>query len=284
MGKIILTGDRPTGKLHLGHYVGSLRRRVELQNSGEFEKIFIMIADAQALTDNADNPEKVRQNILEVALDYLSCGLDPAQSTLFIQSQVPELCELAFYYMNLVTVARLQRNPTVKAEIQLRGFAEGNEEDGSQRQGIPVGFFTYPISQASDITAFKATTVPVGEDQEPMIEQIAQALDVSPAAVSNALEAIVEPISLYEPIYNDGGDSIAVMDQISDVGNTDEHWLEGIALREAMKKLNEREKKIIGMRYYSGRTQMEIAEQIGISQAQVSRLEKVALEKLRKQM
>ena len=171
MGKIILTGDRPTGKLHLGHYVGSLRRRVELQNSGEFEKIFIMIADAQALTDNADNPEKVRQNILEVALDYLSCGLDPAQSTLFIQSQVPELCELAFYYMNLVTVARLQRNPTVKAEIQLRGFAEGNEEDGSQRQGIPVGFFTYPISQASDITAFKATTVPVGEDQEPMIEQ-----------------------------------------------------------------------------------------------------------------
>lgn len=130
-----------------------------------------MIADAQALTDNADNPEKVRQNILEVALDYLSCGLDPAQSTLFIQSQVPELCELAFYYMNLVTVARLQRNPTVKAEIQLRGFAEGNEEEGSQRQGIPVGFFTYPISQASDITAFKATTVPVGEDQEPMIEQ-----------------------------------------------------------------------------------------------------------------
>ena len=171
MGKIILTGDRPTGKLHLGHYVGSLRRRVELQNSGEFEKIFIMIADAQALTDNADNPEKVRQNIIEVALDYLSCGLDPAQSTLFIQSQVPELCELAFYYMNLVTVARLQRNPTVKAEIQLRGFAEGNEEEGSQRQGIPVGFFTYPISQASDITAFKATTVPVGEDQEPMIEQ-----------------------------------------------------------------------------------------------------------------
>ena len=171
MGKIILTGDRPTGRLHLGHYVGSLRRRVELQNSGQFEKIFIMIADAQALTDNADNPEKVRQNIIEVALDYLSCGLDPAQSTLFIQSQVPELCELAFYYMNLVTVARLQRNPTVKAEIQLRGFAEGNEEDGSQRQGIPVGFFTYPISQAADITAFKATTVPVGEDQMPMIEQ-----------------------------------------------------------------------------------------------------------------
>lgn len=135
MGKIILTGDRPTGKLHLGHYVGSLRRRVELQNSGEFEKIFIMIADAQALTDNADNPEKVRQNILEVALDYLSCGLDPAQSTLFIQSQVPELCELAFYYMNLVTVARLQRNPTVKAEIQLRGFAEGNEEEGRASRG-----------------------------------------------------------------------------------------------------------------------------------------------------
>lgn len=172
MAKIILTGDRPTGRLHLGHFVGSLRRRVELQNSGEFEKIFIMIADAQALTDNADNPEKVRQNIIEVALDYLSVGLDPAQSTLFIQSQVPELCELAFYYMNLVTVQRLQRNPTVKAEIALRGFAEGAAEgDTAQRQGIPVGFFTYPISQASDITAFKATTVPVGEDQEPMLEQ-----------------------------------------------------------------------------------------------------------------
>ena len=172
MAKIILTGDRPTGRLHLGHFVGSLRRRVELQNSGEFEKIFIMIADAQALTDNADNPEKVRQNIIEVALDYLSVGLDPAQSTLFIQSQVPELCELAFYYMNLVTVPRLQRNPTVKAEIARRGFAEGAAEgDTAQRQGIPVGFFTYPISQASDITAFKATTVPVGEDQEPMIEQ-----------------------------------------------------------------------------------------------------------------
>ena len=172
MEKIILTGDRPTGRLHLGHYVGSLRRRVELQNSGEYDKIFIMIADAQALTDNADNPEKIRQNIIEVALDYLSAGLDPARSTLFIQSQVPELCELAFYYMNLVTVQRLQRNPTVKAEIQLRGFAEGAAEgDTTQRQGIPVGFFTYPISQASDITAFKATTVPAGEDQEPMIEQ-----------------------------------------------------------------------------------------------------------------
>lgn len=172
MAKIILTGDRPTGRLHLGHFVGSLRRRVELQNSGEFDKIFIMIADAQALTDNADNPEKVRQNIIEVALDYLSVGLDPAKSTLFIQSQVPELCELAFYYMNLVTVQRLQRNPTVKAEIVLRGFAEGAAEgDTTQRQGIPVGFFTYPISQASDITAFRATTVPVGEDQEPMIEQ-----------------------------------------------------------------------------------------------------------------
>ena len=171
MGKIILTGDRPTGKLHLGHYVGSLRRRVELQNSGEFEKIFIMIADAQALTDNADNPEKVRQNIIEVALDYLACGLDPERSTLFIQSQIPELCELAFYYMNLVTVARLQRNPTVKAEIQLRGFSENNAENALQRQGIPVGFFTYPISQASDITAFRATPVPAGEDQEPMLEQ-----------------------------------------------------------------------------------------------------------------
>ncbi|WP_302604777.1 tryptophan--tRNA ligase [uncultured Alistipes sp.] len=172
MGKIILTGDRPTGRLHLGHYVGSLRRRVELQNSGEFEKIFIMIADAQALTDNADNPEKVRQNVIEVALDYLSAGLDPERSTLFVQSQVPQLCELTFYYMNLVTVQRLQRNPTVKAEIQLRGFSENTAEgDTTQRQGIPVGFFTYPISQASDITAFRATTVPAGEDQEPMIEQ-----------------------------------------------------------------------------------------------------------------
>ena len=169
MGKIILTGDRPTGKLHLGHYVGSLRRRVELQNSGEFEKIFIMIADAQALTDNADNPEKIRRNIIEVALDYLSAGLDPEKVTIFVQSQVPELCELAFYYMNLVTVQRLQRNPTVKQEIQLRGFSD-NDEDPN-RKGIPVGFFTYPISQASDITAFRATTVPVGVDQAPMIEQ-----------------------------------------------------------------------------------------------------------------
>ena len=171
MGKIILTGDRPTGKLHLGHYVGSLRRRVELQNSGEFEKIFIMIADAQALTDNADNPEKIRQNIIEVALDYLSAGLDPEKVTIFIQSQVPELCELAFYYMNLVSVQRLQRNPTVKQEIQLRGFSEGDEDENQNKKGTPVGFFTYPISQASDITAFKATTVPVGVDQAPMIEQ-----------------------------------------------------------------------------------------------------------------
>ncbi len=161
MSKIILTGDRPTGRLHLGHYVGSLRRRVELQNSGVYDKIFIMIADAQALTDNADNPEKVRQNIIEVALDYLSVGIDPAKSTIFIQSQVAELCELAFYYMNLVTVSRLQRNPTVKTEIQMRNF----------ETSIPVGFFTYPISQASDITAFRATTVPAGEDQQPMIEQ-----------------------------------------------------------------------------------------------------------------
>ena len=161
MSKIILTGDRPTGRLHVGHYVGSLKRRVELQNSGAFDKIFIMIADAQALTDNAEHPEKVRQNIIEVALDYLSCGLDPTKSTLFIQSQIPELCELSFYYMNLVTVSRLQRNPTVKSEIQMRNF----------ETSIPVGFFTYPISQAADITAFKATTVPVGEDQLPMIEQ-----------------------------------------------------------------------------------------------------------------
>ena len=146
MAKIILTGDRPTGRLHVGHYVGSLRRRVELQNSGEYDEIYIMIADAQALTDNADNPEKVRQNIIEVALDYLSCGLDPAKSTLFIQSQVPELTELTFYYMNLVTVARLQRNPTVKSEIQMRGFNESGDNNNSA--GIPVGFFTYPISQA----------------------------------------------------------------------------------------------------------------------------------------
>lgn len=160
MEKIILTGDRPTGKLHLGHYVGSLRRRVELQNSGEFDKIFVMIADAQALTDNADNPEKVRQNVIEVALDYLAAGIDPEKTTIFIQSQVPELAELSFYYMNLVTVSRVQRNPTVKTEIKMRNF----------EQSIPVGFFCYPVSQASDITAFRATTVPVGEDQAPMIE------------------------------------------------------------------------------------------------------------------
>lgn len=161
MSKIILTGDRPTGRLHVGHYAGSLKRRVDLQNSGNYNKIFIMIADAQALTDNAEQPEKVRQNIIEVALDYLSCGLDPDKSTLLIQSQIPELCELSFYYMNLVTVSRLQRNPTVKSEIQMRNF----------EASIPVGFFTYPISQAADITAFQATTVPVGEDQLPMIEQ-----------------------------------------------------------------------------------------------------------------
>ncbi len=159
--KVILTGDRPTGRLHVGHYVGSLKRRVQLQNSGEFDKVFIMIADAQALTDNAEHPEKVRENVIEVALDYMACGLDPAKSTLFIQSQIAELTELTFYYMNLVTVSRLQRNPTVKTEIQMRNF----------ETSIPVGFFTYPISQASDITAFKATTVPVGEDQAPMIEQ-----------------------------------------------------------------------------------------------------------------
>ena len=198
--KIILTGDRPTGRLHIGHYVGSLRRRVELQDSGEFDKIFIMIADAQALTDNADNPEKVRQNIIEVALDYLSVGLDPKKSNLFIQSQISELTELTFFYNNLVTVQRLQRNPTVKAEMALRGFQDSSlsasadtAETGTEPQsgdvgrsgaagyvrggvpnkqaGIPVGFFCYPISQAADITAFKATVVPVGEDQEPMIEQ-----------------------------------------------------------------------------------------------------------------
>ena len=161
MNKIILTADRPTGRLHVGHYVGSLKRRVELQNSGTFDKIYVMVADAQALTDNAENPEKVRQNVIEVALDYLSVGLDPEKTTLFIQSQIPELTELSFYYMDLVTVSRLQRNPTVKTEIKMRNF----------ETSIPVGFFTYPISQAADITAFKATTVPVGEDQAPMIEQ-----------------------------------------------------------------------------------------------------------------
>lgn len=181
MKKIILTGDRPTGKLHVGHYVGSLKRRVELQNSGKFDEIYIMIADAQALTDNFDNPEKVRQNIIEVALDYLSVGLDPTKSTLFIQSMVPQLTELSFYYMNLVTVARVQRNPTVKSEIQLRGFG------GS----IPVGFFCYPISQAADITAFKATLVPVGEDQLPMLEQTKEIVR-SFNRIYNT-EALVEP-------------------------------------------------------------------------------------------
>ncbi len=159
--KIILTGDRPTGRLHIGHYVGSLRRRVELQNAGDYKKMFVFIADAQALTDNMDNPEKVRQNVIEVALDYLACGLDPEKVTIFIQSQIPELCELSFYFMDLVSVSRLQRNPTVKTEIMMRGF----------ESSIPVGFFTYPISQAADITAFRANTVPVGEDQKPMIEQ-----------------------------------------------------------------------------------------------------------------
>ena len=159
--KVILTGDRPTGRLHIGHYVGSLRRRVELQQAADYKQMFVFIADAQALTDNIDNPEKVRQNVIEVALDYLACGLDPDKVTIFIQSQIPELCELSFYFMDLVSVSRLQRNPTVKTEIQMRGF------EGS----IPVGFFTYPISQAADITAFRATTVPVGEDQKPMLEQ-----------------------------------------------------------------------------------------------------------------
>ena len=160
--KIILTGDRPTGRLHIGHYVGSLRRRVELQNEGDYDKMYVFIADAQALTDNIDNPEKVRQNVIEVALDYLACGLDPEKVTIFIQSQIPELCELSFYFMDMVSVSRLQRNPTVKTEIQMRGFAG---------ESIPVGFFTYPISQAADISLFKATTVPAGEDQKPMLEQ-----------------------------------------------------------------------------------------------------------------
>ena len=183
MAKIILTGDRPTGRLQLGHYVGSLRRRVELQNSGEFDKIFIMIADAQALTDNFDNPGKIRDNIIEVALDYLSAGLDPAKSNIFIQSEVTELTELTFYYMNLVTLSRLERNPTVKTEIQLRNF----------ETSIPVGFLNYPISQASDITAFKATTVPVGEDQLPMIEQ---AREIVRKFNSTYGEVLVEPDAL----------------------------------------------------------------------------------------
>lgn len=180
MKKVILTGDRPTGPLHVGHYVGSLRRRVELQNSGEYDNVFIMIADAQALTDNAENPDKVRNNIIEVALDYLSAGLDPAKSCLFIQSQIAELTELCFYYSNLVTVSRLQRNPTVKAEIQMRNF----------EASIPVGFFTYPISQAADITAFKATVVPVGEDQEPMLEQTREIVRKFNAVYGNVL---IEP-------------------------------------------------------------------------------------------
>ena len=180
MGKIILTGDRPTGKLHVGHYVGSLKQRVELQNSGKYDEVFVMIADAQALTDNADNPEKVRQNIIEVALDYLSVGIDPKVSTIFVQSQIPELTELSFYYMNLVTVSRLQRNPTVKAEIQMRNF----------ETSIPVGFYTYPISQAADITAFMANTVPVGEDQEPMIEQTRE---IVRKFNSTYAEVLVEP-------------------------------------------------------------------------------------------
>lgn len=180
MGEIILTGDRPTGRLHVGHYVGSLRERVRLQNSGRFREVYIMIADAQALTDNAEHPEKVRQNIVEVALDYLACGLDPGKSTIFIQSMIPELTELTFYYMNLVTVSRLQRNPTVKAEIQQRNF----------EASIPVGFFCYPISQAADITAFRATAVPAGEDQEPMLEQCREIVRKFNAVYG---ETLVEP-------------------------------------------------------------------------------------------
>lgn len=186
MSKIILTGDRPTGRLHIGHYVGSLRRRVELQNSGEYDKIYIMIADAQALTDNIENPEKVRQNVIEVALDYLAAGLDPAKSTLFIQSQISELTELTFYYMDLVTVSRLQRNPTVKSEIQLRNF----------EASIPVGFFTYPISQAADITFCKANVVPVGEDQLPMIEQTKEIVHKFNSVYAPDNPVLVEPKAL----------------------------------------------------------------------------------------
>ena len=183
MKKVILTGDRPTGRLHVGHYVGSLKERVKLQNSGDYDEIYIMIADAQALTDNAEHPEKVRQNIMNVALDYLACGIDPEKSTIFIQSMIPELTELTFYYMNLVTVSRVQRNPTVKAEIQMRNF----------EASIPVGFFTYPISQAADITAFKATTVPVGEDQLPMIEQTREIVRKFNSVYD---EVLVEPSAL----------------------------------------------------------------------------------------
>ena len=186
MGKIILTGDRPTGKLHLGHYVGSLKRRVQLQNTGDFDKIFIMIADAQALTDNFDNPEKIRQNIIEVALDYLSVGIDPAKSNIFLQSEIQELTELTFYYMNLVTVSRLQRNPTVKSEIQLRNF----------EASIPAGFLCYPVSQTSDITAFKATTVPVGEDQLPMIEQAREIVRKFNSTYGDGSDILVEPDAL----------------------------------------------------------------------------------------
>ena len=186
MSNIILTGDRPTGRLHIGHYAGSLRRRVELQNSGVYDKIYIMIADAQALTDNIENPEKVRQNVIEVALDYLSAGLDPAKSTLFIQSQISELTELTFYYMDLVTVSRLQRNPTVKSEIQLRNF----------EASIPVGFFTYPISQAADITFCKANVVPVGEDQLPMIEQTKEIVHKFNAVYAPENPVLVEPKAL----------------------------------------------------------------------------------------
>lgn len=185
MGKVILTGDRPTGRLHIGHYVGSLKRRVELQNQGDYDDMFIFIADAQALTDNADNPEKVRQNVVEVALDYLAAGLDPAKSTIFIQSMIPELCELTFYYMNLVTIARLQRNPTVKSEIEMRKFEGGS---------IPAGFFTYPVSQAADITAFKATTVPVGDDQEPMLEQCREIVRKFNGTYNT--DVLVEPMTL----------------------------------------------------------------------------------------
>ena len=186
MSKIILTGDRPTGRLHIGHYVGSLRQRVALQNSGEYDKIYIMIADAQALTDNFDNPDKVRENIIEVALDYVSAGLDPARATLFIQSQISELTELTFYYMNLVTVSRLQRNPTVKSEIQLRNF----------EASIPVGFFTYPISQAADITFCKANVVPVGEDQLPMIEQTKEIVHKFNTVYAPEKPVLVEPKAL----------------------------------------------------------------------------------------
>ena len=216
MKQIILTGDRPTGRLHVGHYVGSLKERVKLQNSGKYDEIYIMIADAQALTDNAEHPEKVRQNIIQVALDYLACGLDPEKSTIFIQSMVPELTELTFYYMNLVTVSRVQRNPTVKSEIQQRNF----------EASIPVGFFCYPISQAADITAFHATAVPVGEDQLPMLEQCKEIVHKFNAVYGETLTEpeIILPSTQPYPNYCNRGDFCRCQDMRSSAPSPHLAW------------------------------------------------------------